>query len=143
MIHHTCSQSHQNSNWNEWNSSTKQVTSVHMSLVSKGLALMTSQPDNAGADSETYKISMTYKLRKRKKRRKGGGVHTINWCVCVCMCMCVCARDLAFVRFCHVLYACIPLICVIMGVCTLYVFLKAVKCFEFPKVLHKLNIVPY
>ena len=53
-------------------------------------------------------------------------------CVCVCVCVCARARDVACVGFCHalyenvnfpVLYACIPWICIIMGICALYVFL--------------------
>ena len=61
-------------------------------------------------------------------------------CVCVCQCVCVCvracarargfARDLVcvslpcFVWKClFILYACIPLICIIMGICALCVFL--------------------
>ena len=59
-------------------------------------------------------------------------------CVCdpVCVCGCVCAHahvsDFVCLCFCHalyenitfhVLYACIPLICIIMGICALYVFL--------------------
>ena len=65
-----------------------------------------------------------------------GIVHVIL-CVCVWMCVCahmfVCMRVImcmhVFAMLCmkmfviFVLYACIPLICITMGICALYVFL--------------------
>ena len=36
---------------------------------------------------------------------------------------------------------CIPLICIIMGICALHVFLQVVKRFEFPEVLYKFSTV--
>ena len=54
-------------------------------------------------------------------------------CVSLCVCVCVCVTILCacvFAMFCmkmfvnfHVLYACMLLICITMGICALYVFL--------------------
>ena len=63
--------------------------------------------------------------------------------VCVILCACVfailCMK--MFVNFSYVLYACIPLICIIMGICALYVFFKVVKRFQFSKELYNFPII--
>ena len=41
----------------------------------------------------------------------------------------------------YILYACIPLVCIVLGICALYVLFHVVKRFEFPKVLYKFPII--
>ena len=70
-------------------------------------------------------------------------VHMIL-CVRVCVrahahtILCVCFAMLCMKMFANLYVSCllvyIPLVCIIMGVCTLYIyFFKVLKCFESPK----------
>ena len=60
-------------------------------------------------------------------------------CVSVCVCVCVCEHDLVCAcfamlcktMFCLLLY--VALICMIMGICVLYVFLLSCKAFGVSK----------
>ena len=71
-------------------------------------------------------------------------------CAILCVCVCMCAQFF-FICFCHVLYedvnflmfcfACTLLICIIMGICALYVFVLVVKHFAILKALYKFPII--
>ena len=59
----------------------------------------------------------------------------------MCACVHFCHILYEDVNFLYVLYACILLICIIRGICALYVFLKVVKRFEILKVLYKFPVI--
>ena len=48
-------------------------------------------------------------------------------------------ENVNFRMFC--MLACLPLICITVGICAMYVFLQVVKCFEFLKALYKLPVI--